>query len=84
MNLYMDIHYLGAGKVTAAGVADAHKKDLAVQKKHNASFVNYWVDEKEGAVMCLVQANTPDALIQTHKEAHGLIPSNVVKVRAGK
>ena len=31
-NLYLDIHELGEGKVTAADVAGAHQKDLAVQE----------------------------------------------------
>ena len=29
---FIDVHNLGAGNVTAAAVADAHKKDLATQK----------------------------------------------------
>jgi hypothetical protein len=28
--LYLDVHHLGAGKVTARDVAAAHEKDLAV------------------------------------------------------
>ena len=84
MNLYMDIHYLGAGNVTKEAVADAHIKDLAIQKKYGTNFVDYWVDEKEGVVICLAQAENPGALIATHKEAHGLIPATVVKVTAGK
>jgi hypothetical protein len=83
-NLYMDIHYLGAGNVTKDAVAGAHLKDLAVQNKYGADFLNYWVDEKEGVVMCLVQAGDAKELEDTHKEAHGLMPNEVLKVRAGK
>ena len=83
-SLFMDVHYLGAGKVTREAVAEAHKKDLAVQDKYGANFVNYWVDEKNGIVMCLVQAKDSAALVRTHSEAHGLIPSKVVRVREGK
>ena len=32
--LYLDVHHLGAGKVTAKAVAAAHQKDLAVGPKH--------------------------------------------------
>src|SRR5262245_46179058 len=52
-NLFLDIHDLGAGNVTAKAVAEAHKKDLAVQDKYDVSFINYWVDEKKGLVLCL-------------------------------
>jgi hypothetical protein len=83
-NLYLDLHELGAGKVTAKDVAEAHKKDLAVQKKYGVNLINYWVDEKNGVVMCLAQAPNADSLINTHKEAHGLVPVKVVKVKQGQ
>ncbi len=78
--LFLDIHQLGAGNVTAAAVAGAHVKDLAVQKKYGVNFVNYWVDEKKGVVMCLSEAADPSKIIQTHKEAHGLLPTEILKV----
>jgi len=83
-SLFLDVHYLGAGKVTAKDVAAVHKKDLAVQSKYGVNLINYWVDEKEGIVMCLAQAGDSSALIKTHKEAHGLLPDAVMKVRQGQ
>lgn len=82
--LFLDVHYLGAGKVTAKDVAAAHQKDLAVQKKYGVNLINYWVDEKEGTVMCLAQAGDSTALIKTHKEAHGLLPAAVMRVKQGQ
>jgi len=82
--LFIDIHQLGAGNVTAAAVAEAHKKDLAVQDKYGVNFINYWVDEKAGVVMCLSEANNEEAIINTHKEAHGLIPAEVRMVKQGE
>jgi hypothetical protein len=81
---FLDIHQLGPGNVTAAAVADAHKKDLAVEAKHGVHFVNYWVDEKEGVVVCLSQATDSNKVIETHKEAHGLIPAVTLKVKQGE
>lgn len=83
-NLYLDVHELGEGKVTAEAVAGAHQKDLAVQGKYGVNLINYWVDEKKGIVMCLAQAPDSTALINTHKEAHGLVPVRVVKVKQGQ
>jgi len=83
-NYYLDVHELGAGNVTAAAVADAHKKDLAVQKKYDVNFINYWVNEKEGVVMCLSQAPDTTAIINTHREAHGLLPAYISSVKEGK
>lgn len=80
---FLDVHELGAGKVTAADVAAAHKKDLAVEKKYGVNFVDYWVDEKKGVVMCLSQAPDSLSVINTHKEAHGLLPTYIMRVEPG-
>ena len=83
-DLYLDLHIIGAGKVNASAVAGAHQKDLAVQEKHGVSFINYWVDEKNGTIMCLAQAPHADSVINAHKEAHGLVPVKVDKVKQGQ
>lgn len=83
-DFYLDIHYLGAGKVTAADVAGAHQKDLAVQGKHDVNFINYWVDTRSGTVVCLSQAPDSSAVIETHREAHGLLPNEIMKVKPGQ
>jgi len=82
-DLFLDVHEFGPGNVSAAAVAGAHQKDLAVQKKYNVNFINYWVNEKDGIVMCLAQAPDSAAMVNTHKEAHGLIPVRVAKVKQG-
>ena len=81
---FLDVHELGAGNVTAAAVAAAHEKDLAEQKKHGVHFINYWVSEKEGKVFCLSQAANSDLVINTHKAAHGLLPSYILPVKQGQ
>lgn len=83
-DLYFDVHYLGAGKVTAAAVADAHQKDLAVQNAFGVNFINYWVDEKAGTVVCLSEAHNAKSIIDTHTKAHGLVPQEVHKVKQGE
>ena len=83
-NFFLDIHELGAGNVTAKDVAGAHQKDLAVQHKHGVHFINYWVDEKAGVVLCLSQAKDSTSVIETHKEAHGLLPAKVLEVKQGE
>jgi len=83
-NLFLDIHHLGEGKVSVTDVAAAHEKDLAVQKKYGANFINYWVNEKDGVVMCLVEAKDSSALINTHKDAHGLLPDKIYRVIQGQ
>jgi len=81
--LFLDFHHLEPGGVTAAAVAGAHEKDLAVQSKYDVNFINYWVDEKLGTVVCLSEAPDSLAIIHTHTEAHGLVPSKVQRVTQG-
>ncbi len=80
--LFLDVHQLG--KVTAKDVAGAHEKDLAVEKNNDVNFINYWVDEKRGVVMCLSEAPDSAAVKKTHKEAHGLLPAYVLQVKQGQ
>ena len=82
--LFLDIHELGAGNVTARAVAAAHQKDLEVEKDFGVHFINYWVDEVNGKVLCLSEAPTPEAVRETHRRAHGLLPGTIVKVSKGE
>ncbi len=82
--LFLDIHRLGPGNVTAEAVAEAHRKDLAVQAAHGVNFVQYWVDEAEGIVMCLSEAPDAEAVRATHAEAHGLLPDRILEVTEGE
>ncbi|HEY0896446.1 MAG TPA: DUF4242 domain-containing protein [Sphingobacteriaceae bacterium] len=82
--LFMDIHEIGPGKVTASDVEAAHQKDLAVENKHGVKFLNYWVNEKDGVIMCLSEASNAEAVVQTHKEAHGMAPASIHRVKQGQ
>lgn len=82
--LYLDVHHLEPGAVTPQAVADAHQKDLNVQSKHGVSFINYWLDSDQGTVVCLSEAPDSMAVIKTHTEAHGLVPSRVMRVKQGQ
>jgi hypothetical protein len=82
--LFLDIHRLGAGAVTAADVDSAHRKDLAVQGDYGVNFAQYWVDESAGVVFCLSEADSPDAIRAAHGRAHGLIPDEILAVTQGE
>lgn len=84
MKLFMDVHHMGPGKVTAEDVAGAHKKDLAAQDKHKVKYINYWFDKDSGTIMCLSEAPSADAALAVHKEAHGLVPESIELVAEGR
>lgn len=82
--LFLDIHKLGAGNVTADAVAEAHEKDLEYQTANNVNFINYWVDEKNGIIYCLSESPNSENVIKTHTEAHGLVPEEVIEIVRGE
>src|SRR3954470_23599740 len=82
MPLYMDVHHMD-GPVNAADVAKAHEADLAIQGNHGVDYKNYWVDEANGKIFCLVDAPNPDAANTVHRDAHGLVADEIHEVVAG-
>ncbi|HEX6763926.1 MAG TPA: DUF4242 domain-containing protein [Polyangiaceae bacterium] len=78
--LFLDVHELGRGKVTAEAVADAHRQDLATEAKYGVDFKAYWVDEKEGKIYCLAEAPSAEAAAAVHKAAHGLLANKIMEV----
>ena len=83
MPLFMDVHNKVDG-LTAQAVADAHKKDLEVQDKHGVKYHSYWYNEAEGKVFCLSEAPNKEAAVAVHREAHGLVPDEIIEVKSGE
>ena len=69
--LFMDVHYIGAGKLTTEAAAQAHAKDLATEGKYHVKFLKYWVDTAKGAVYCLSSAYDSASIRKTHAEEIG-------------
>ena len=82
MALFMDIHKAVDG-LTAEAVAEAHKKDLEKQAAHGVKYLKYWFNEKDGTVFCLSEAPDKEAALKVHKEAHGLMPDDIIEVKEG-
>ena len=79
MPLFMDVHYMEGG-VSVADVASAHKADLDTQGKYGVSYLRYWVNEDEGRIFCLVEADDAEAANTVHREAHGLVADEIYAV----
>jgi class 3 adenylate cyclase len=76
MPLFMDRHDLVS--LTADDVARAHAKDLRVAGKHDVEFLSYWFDPGLNAAFCLARAPAAQNVAAVHKEAHGLIPNEII------
>jgi len=79
MPLFIDVHQ-GLGGATPEDVQAAHERDLSVQTKHGVRYLTYWFNDPAGRVFCLVDAATKAAAVACHKEAHGLLPHDIIEV----
>ncbi len=82
--LFLDLHRVGPGTVTARDVARAHEQDLETQGKHGVNFINYWVDPESGDIFCLSEAPNAQAVLETHRQAHGLVSDEIAEVVQGE
>jgi class 3 adenylate cyclase len=78
MPLFMDRHYVPGA--TAEMVAQAHLSDLRMEAKYGVQFLAYWFDADRGEVFCLANAPRGETLEDVHREAHGLIPNEIISV----
>lgn len=82
MPLYMDTHHHIDG-LTAEAVAGAHERDLEVGAERGVHYRQYWFNEDEGSVFCLVEAPSKAAAEAVHRDAHGLLADEIIEVREG-
>lgn len=81
MPKYMDEHRIEG--VKAGDVAKAHEADVAIQDKYDVNYGQYWVNEEQGRVWCLVDAPDKEAANRVHREAHGLVADELYEVTEG-
>jgi len=81
MPTYMDMHDIPG--VKAKDGTGAHQADLKSQGKYGVDYKQYWVDETEGKVFCLVDAPDKESASRVHREAHGLEAHTLYEVKPG-
>jgi class 3 adenylate cyclase len=78
MPIFLDRHDLSG--LTAADIAEAHRKDLEVQDRYGVRFLTYWFDEARGSGFCLIDAPDLATAMRVHDEAHGDVAKDVIEV----
>ncbi len=78
MPIFLDRHDLRG--LTAADIAEAHRKDLEVQEGYGVRFLTYWFDEARGTTFCLIDAPDIQTAMRVHDEAHGDVATDVIEV----
>lgn len=79
MALFMDVHKVEGG-VSQEAVAAAHQKDLETQSKYGVKYLRYWVDESDGKLFCLVEADSAEDAVSVHRDAHGMVADEIFAV----
>lgn len=78
MPIYLDRHDLSG--LTAADIAEAHRKDLELQGPYGVRFLTYWFDQGRGNAFCLIDAPDIETAMRVHDEAHGEVARDVIAV----
>ncbi len=78
MPIFLDRHDFHG--VTAAQIAEAHRKDLELQERYGVRFLTYWFDQARGTTFCLIDAPDFATAMRVHKEAHGEVATDVLEV----
>jgi class 3 adenylate cyclase len=78
--MYIDRHDVPGA--SPEDLADAHRRDVEVQDKHEVRFHTYWFDPGNGTVFCLAEGPSRQAIDAVHEEAHGLVAGTVLEFDA--
>lgn len=78
MPIFLDRHDLSG--MTAADIAEAHRKDLEIQDQYGVRFLTYWFDEARRTGFCLIDAPDIETAMRVHDEAHGHVAKDVIPV----
>ncbi len=78
MPIYMDLHEIPGANNN--DLAEAHKKDLAIQNDFGVKMLTYWYDAERETAFCLVDAPNEDSIRELHHHAHGNIPHQIIPV----
>lgn len=80
MPLYIDLHTIDSDAFTEEDAFKAHLKDLAVQNMYGLVYKKYYLNLSQKTACCLMEAPSIKACVESHKEAHGIGPCNIVEV----
>jgi AraC-like DNA-binding protein len=78
MPLFMDFHQFETISIDA--VKNAHTADVAVQDQYGVKYLQFWVNEAEGKVFCLVEGPDAATCEKVHQSAHGNIACALTEV----
>lgn len=79
--MFMDFHK--GLNVSVEDVKRAHIADESVQSKYGVVYHQFWVNEAEGTVFCLMEGPDKKSCEAVHREAHGNVACSILEVSPG-
>lgn len=76
--MYLDRHDMPG--LSPEDLAEAHRRDVAMQANHGVTYHTYWFDPANGSVFCLAEGPSKEAVEAVHRDAHGILASTVVEL----
>lgn len=80
MPLFRDFHKIE--NITIEDVLNAHTANEAVQEQFGVKYHQFWVNQKEGTVFCLVEGPDAKTCEHVHQIAHGNLACAMTEVQA--
>jgi AraC-like DNA-binding protein len=77
----MDFHKFG--NLTIDEVQTAHVADESIQEQYGVKYHQFWVNQTEGSVFCLVEGPDAQTCELVHQLAHGNLPCAMTEVEPG-
>jgi AraC-like DNA-binding protein len=81
MPFYMDFHKFD--NISVENVQSAHTADESIQEEYGVRYHQYWVNQQEGTVFCLVEGPDAKTCELVHKLAHGNLACAMTEVQPG-
>jgi hypothetical protein len=68
MTKFMDVHN-GFFGVTGDQLAEAHRRDQAIEAEEGVTYERAWLDAEAGKVFCLASGPSREAVMRIHERA---------------
>lgn len=81
MPLFMDFHKFD--NITVEAAKTAHTADEGVQDRYGVKHLQFWVNEAEGTVFCLIEGPDKETCAKVHRISHGNVACALTEVEPG-
>lgn len=78
MPLFMDYHKIP--NVVLEDIVNAHMADVAIQAQYDVKYLQFWINQRDGAVFCLTEGPDARTCEIVHELAHGHVACAITEL----